>query len=320
MTYVTSFVLVIFAYSTFVFSSIALDLGQWPHSASIVKLGGIAGFSSQASAIFENPASLATVKEASLSLFATSMLNQESKLQSAALNLPSKKGCFALGFIQHSVPNIPKSQKLLPVKGLDSDYPLIEGSFNYEERLTLFSYSSSLLQNAHWSMSFSYYQYKMDKVSGQGKNLNLGFLFPYSDNLEFSWSFKNILINSQMKYSNKTALHWPFFTQLGYCYQLNNINIYSQLAAQFNQYEYSQNQWLFYPSLAITVPVFYKPQLFFSMAITDQRAVARNKYQLSTGLALHLSKISIDFAYEKSDYFPASHRFFLSFHVRQFWK
>lgn len=283
------------------------DLGT---SARSIALGNTLGTSHSAEAIFGNPAALDYVNGYSLSLFSTNVMN-EVKYYNIAISSSLSSGKIAFGIYEQSVKDIPstifdETTREVYQNGIyDWKNTMMKVAYqttiNKKRRLQFLFKGLSTPLSA--SLSYVYYKLDVDSYSGSGHNLDLGFLAQY-DSIGWSVNFQNILFNQYMMYSNNTLELLPFACTVTAIIPWKEFMFLPQYKTTKNKHLISYG-FSYKPSFLpfITLMTGVRQQLNYSSEIQQKQ---------SFGIELRLSELTLNYAYERSDYYLLDHQSYFS--------
>ena len=151
-----SLCLIIFSFSYISASDYAIisDLGT---SARSIAMGNVEGISSVANSAFENPASLFNSSHYSFSLFSAKTI-EDTHFVSTSISSKIPFGTLAFGFTSASVSDIPETAKV-------NHQHVIKDSFDYSNSIYKLSFQSSINDDLHVGVSYSYFSQNFFSVS-----------------------------------------------------------------------------------------------------------------------------------------------------------
>ncbi len=287
------------------FGQVADDITQLGSSAKMIGIGNVEGFDDSASAIFENPAALSSTKKYSLSAFQATLMEDTNYINLAgAAKTPI--GEFGVGFMQVAVGGIDRVAKN------DSGDKISVGYDQSKDMVVKLAYSP---QTEQWipdlktGISFNYFNRDLVGATGKGASLGLGLKYASKDSpFSVSFQIKNALVLQSMTYSTGNMEVLQTQVVLGGAYAQKELTYYAQA-------KISPSQFPVLKSFGIT----YQPEntvttVSLGMAeIAGADNVAHT--QFSVGLGLNLQNISMNFAFNKSDYIAQDNRYYLSINV-----
>ena len=313
------FLLLIFIPSL-IFSGTALDVSQFPNSATFIRHARIGGFTQQPFVIFENPASLSELSKPGMSLFSARIVDNESHLYSFALHYPLFNGHLGFGYLQHGVNDIPRTSSTYSVdlpgdySNPNKEFPAADYYFNYKDDVVKLGYSFPINDKIHLGSTASYFRYQMDSVRGHAYNLDLGLFARPSRFIDLSLYAKNIVPFLKMEYNNNVSYRLPQEVKLSVKHQASHFSLLSQLSAMASQNKNNANVIYFYPAFAIESAIIsYNFAQFNLSGGYSQYIDNASRFDLfSIGFNLDLNIVNFDFAYEKSDYIQNPSQFYFS--------
>lgn len=324
MRIITLFFILFSAFSSSVFSATDMfmitDAGT---SARMVRLGRIEGFSTVASGIFENPASLQETNRLSLSAFQTELI-KELPYQNVAVAFRVPNFVLGIGYMGVTVTDIDKN-------GVDTvnDMPKPEGKFDYKSDVMKLSLTYSFSRRFHMGTALSVYHSSFDTVSGTGYNMDLGFFWD-NPKLDASLTFRNVIPSQYVTYSDSTTdlsnssdgarEKIPLQTVLSLRYSVKYMNFYGQIKKNGEQSGVSRCLGFeFVPPYVsfLRLSAGYKETI---IPVQGKDSVTRTDVLESGpvfGVGLDLWGIQFDYALEKSNhveydtthYFSAAYAF-----------
>lgn len=290
-------------------------------SARMIRIGGIEGFSSQASSIMENPAGLYRVHYTSVSFFTTKFMDEVRYINGAvALRMPV--GVLGLGYASVGVNDIPYTTE-------ENGEFVRTGSFSLNKALIKAGYQVSVSKYLHLGAAFNYNSYSLGKVSAKGYNADVGFILD-TRSLDFSFVAKNVFSSMPMKYTDKSddlevdgvdnnsngqTEKLPFQTIYSLRYTLGpQVQVYGQLKTEGTERRFVKGLGVNYNPRSLPmlhVSAGYK-QTHFVRSIEGEldRDYVRGGYV--GGIGLDLYGFSFDYAYEKSEHIEFDNKHYFS--------
>lgn len=261
-------------------------------SAKSIAMGNIDGYSNGSSAIFTNPASLKKSKGHSLSLFASTIMDQVN-YYSFSLTAPLFKGTVGIGVFEQSVNGIPRTDQKSIQEDLDQTIYQV-GSFDYKNSVVKASFQTMLSRRLSLGLNYSIYSIVFDGYDGTGSNVDLG-LYNQFDRFGLSVFSQNIIPNQHVVFSNSNKELLPTTLSTSIIYPIKNIVIVPQL-------KYSKTKWLF--SSGVRYSPGFLPFLSIMGGYKQQLDYSLEKHQKATlGIELRLFELHLHYAYERSDYY-----------------
>lgn len=265
------------------------DLGS---SAEMIRRGNIEGFSHGANAIFENPASVYTIKYVSLSAFTTQIMN-EVEYKNVAATLATDYGRFSVGYMDAGVDDIYLTTK--------NERGMIEqgGTFSYKNRLMKVGYQGSISDQFHVGIAGVVYVNEMHTYIGTGYSMDAGIMY-LLDNLHISFFGRN-LIPAKVEYTNSDDESYsgyedlPTQVVLALKYPIWDLNI-------FGQTKFDGTNTLIGGGIEFTPSILAK-LLTLSVGYKEYSVLDSIGNNITFGAGLNLFGVSVDYAYEASEHF-----------------
>ena len=265
------------------------DLGV---SAKSIAMGNIDGMSNSSTAIFTNPASLANSKGHSISLFATTIMDQVN-YYSVSISTRMFAGTLGLGVFEQSTTNIPKTAQRAKAEDFDQTIYKI-GSFDYKNSVVKASYQAMLTKRLSMGLNYSLYSIIFDGYDGFGSNFDLGFYNKFN-HFGVSIFAQNILPNQYVQFSNSNKELLPTSVSTSVILPIKTLTLVPQL-------KYSKSELLF-SSGARYSPGFL-PFLSLMAGYKQQLDYTLQRHQkMTVGIELRLFELYLQYAYERSDYY-----------------
>ena len=266
-----------------------LDPSELATDAASLGIGAIEGFATSSATIFQNPASLAKVKNSSFSAFKTTVMD-DTNYANLAFAYRSPWGVIGAGLIQLSVADIPNT-------GVNQfgEYESL-GDLNYLNSVYYLSYAPN---TGGLGYSLKYYSAGLGAWHGSAINLDVGTVF--SDfvykGLSVSATAKNILSMSKFSFNDGTSIELPLKIVLGTNYRLSDaFQVYGQLTFLKTQTPLTMK------ALGLKVTPSFLPFLGVYAGWLEQAAGNLVQGRLTYGLELNYQGVSLAYAYEKTDY------------------
>lgn len=290
-------------------------------SARTVRLGKIEGFSTNASGLLENPASLYHTDRFSVAAFRTEFI---AELPYQAMSVAFRWSRYAIGvsYMGLTVSDIDKTI----VNPLDD--PTLLGTFEYKNSLIKLGAAYSFSRRLHMGLALTSYKTSFDTVDATGMNGDLGFFWD-NRNLDASLVFRNVIPSQSLEYKDSTddldnssdgeTEKIPLQTALGLRYAFKYADLYMQLKKTGQQRGVSKHA-----ALDFKIPYvadFFRFSLGYKESIIP---VQQDDEQIGTdvvesgmvmGIGLDLIGLEFDYALEKSDHveFDTKHYFSAAF-------
>ena len=265
------------------------DLGV---SAKSIAMGNIDGSSTSAAAIFTNPASLANSKGHSISLFATTIMDQVN-YYSISMSARTFAGTVGLGVFEQSTTNIPRTAERAKEDDFDQTIYKI-GSFDYKNSVVKASYQVMLTDQLSVGANYSLYSIVFDGYDGSGSNFDLG-LYQKFNKLGVSIFAQNIIPNQYVVFSNSNKELLPTSVSTSIICPIKNLTLVPQLKYSKSELLFSSGARYspgFLPFLSLMAG--YKQQLDYSL---------KRHQKMTVGIELRLFELYLQYAYERSDYY-----------------
>jgi len=167
------------------------DLGS---SAETISRGNVEGFNFTASGMFENPASLAKIENASVGLFMTTLMD-EAAYNNLALATRTPFGVIGFGYAETSVVDNP-----ITAQDGNGEY-FVTDTFDYRQGILRAAYADYLLPNICFGVSFSQYFNNFGNIKAAGANFDIGITFDRPD-VSLSGFIRNFSPNSAIAFDN----------------------------------------------------------------------------------------------------------------------
>ena len=269
-------------------------------SAKMVGIGYVMGFDSSAVAIFENPASLYDLKKMSLTAFYTTFLGGESKYLNYAFayRLPFNV-VFGFGLMDSQVSDIKQTGA---TSASDPSTYFVSNTFDYRNSMYKAAVQWDLLPNIHTGVSLSYFKHDLFTVTGTGFNADIGVVANIQA-VDISLLAKNVIPGNFIKYTNDTEEKVQSQYIAGIHYNVADFDLYGQLKYQSQKY------------ISAGVRYHVVPFISVSGGWSEFSVLGELKNKISLGVNLDVSKLGVNFAFEKSDYFESDNQFYTSFQI-----
>ena len=122
-------------------------------SAHSIALGSIEGFSHSATSIFDNPAGLYRVKNYSISVFKSTIMDYQLFYNSVAFASATPLGKIGFGFYEAASFEIPETGTYM--EGATKKHQVID-NFDYKSSIYKFSYQGNFKPNLYFGTSFQF--------------------------------------------------------------------------------------------------------------------------------------------------------------------
>ncbi len=258
------------------------DLGA---SARFIAVGGVEGFSQSASSIFENPAALYRVDQASFSFFTATVMN-EAKYNQVSLVTETSLGRFGFGYMGVSVTDLQHT-------GENSQHEFyVKSLFDSQNMVLKLSYQNSLAPDLHLGGSLVHYEQSFFDVTGSGNNADLGLIWVQNWG-QVSFAVKNIIWYGVVTYGDGKQETVATDLVLGYGYRFfEEFEVMGQVMRR-------QNANLF--SLGLVYSPSFLPYVSLMGGYREYLVLGESRNKMAMGLGLHLFSLDFYYAYEKSD-------------------
>jgi|GEM_PF-546924 len=290
---------------------------QMGASASMIGKGNVEGFNNQASAVFENPASLSHINQFSATLFQTKFMDEVTYQSfSAAYRVPY--GVLGFGYMSLGVNDIIRTSKVVldPDASIDNylSYDIVDvGRFNYANQMLRFAYQYSQTDTFHLGVAGTFFSSSIDTYRGNGFNVDAGLVWD-AEPWSFSFSVKNVIPAMKVNYTQdgnptyNAKENLPLQLVYGAQYQFDDFSILGQL-------RFSDNNKKFLKSVGVQYAPSFLPLITLSAGFKEFPVIRDVKSNLTLGLGLQVSGVSFDYAYERSDYIENNHKHYFSLGV-----
>jgi competence protein ComGC len=257
-------------------------------SAKMIALGQIEGFDNSSNSLFENPASLGSIKNTSISAYSTTLIN-EFEITNFSISQKTKWGTFAIGQFSGKISDIPRTS----TTGSGGDQQFLElGEFEYTDTLTKIGYQNNFKSRLSYGFTLNRYTKNIDNVTADGYDIDAGIKTKWGKT-SVSLIAKNIL-ERDIQYSNNQVETLPRQIILGGLYDLGCIGLYGQ--AKLNGEKGIQKS----AGVSAHIPSF--PYLKLLAGYKEYFVLDDLKKGTAIGIALDMGPFSLSYAYEKSDY------------------
>ncbi|MFC1617407.1 type IX secretion system membrane protein PorP/SprF [Candidatus Margulisiibacteriota bacterium] len=259
-------------------------------SAKSISLGGIGSFNDSADVIFDNPAGLSSIKNNSLSIFQTTVM-QEVHYYNVSYAGKTPIGTFGVGFMNAYVTGIPYT-------GLNgNNETFIESYYDYNNYIYKIGYAYNLTKNLALGASLVGYNLTFHDISGSGNDFDIGCILSF-DNLDISFVVQQGL-NSNIKYNNDGIERLQNRYSLSAKYQISDVKLFGQLRTQELKYLYA-------------AAVSYNPEFLkiFELNFGYKQFLVLGEVRngITVGLGLLFDSIKFHYAFEKSDHFEHNNK------------
>ena len=279
-------------------------------AADQIALGNVMGFSTSANGIFENPASLYRSGDISLAAFSSKIMS-EVHYTNIAISSVFLDGRIGVGVMQSTVVNIPETSCPSNACGFgEVGYPeLSPNSFDYNNAVYKLGYQEMIRRQIQFGANLSYYTKDFYTVYARGVNLDLGIIYLFHNRqYEMSVLIKNIVPNQYMKYNTGEleSLRAQRVLTLRRSFR-NGLEVYPQI------------QW-YCAQIMPSFGVKYRPNFFpYVQFLGGYRTALDTTLQrhntMTVGLGIQLANLTINYAFERSDYVLSDHKNYLSMTV-----
>lgn len=279
------------------------DISESGTSASTIRRGDVGGFSTYATGIFENPASIYRIYKISVSAFQTQFM-QDLIYQNLSIGMRMPVGVLGIGVAQLSV------DELFRTEMNDRQEIVTNGVFDYRNAVYKLAYQVSQSRFLHLGLAANVYRMNMDSVNGIGVNMELGAVLD-GDVFDVSILLRNVIDDSSVHYVDSDSSEFssqgktenlPLMSVFGLRYRLNWLAFYGQIKSFGESRKFVKNG-----GVDISLP--FIPYLTFSAgyreyykaAVMNESETSEKVIQSATiGLGLTVSGLNFDYAFEKT--------------------
>lgn len=271
-------------------------------SAQSIALGSVEGFSGSATSIFENPAGLYRVKNYSLSIFKSSIMNYQVLYNSVAFAANTPFGKIGLGFYEAASFDIPENGTY--IEGGQTKYQTTD-TFDYKSSIYKLSYQSELTPNLYYGTSFTLYSHRYYDVNGKGSNVDAGLIY-LKNNTEYSFLLRNAFPGAQVNYSGYDSENIPTHMVVSAKRKVWHVDAYTQM---------KKIRSFYLPSFGFSITPKRMSYIEFITGFKEQLDVTYNRHKRWTfGIGLNLFDLNFYYAYERSDYILQDGKNYFSMH------
>lgn len=256
---------------------------EYGTSSRTIALGGIEGFSSDAYAIFENPAALTSQEiKPRYSMFYKNLADGETSYFLLAACFPVGPGFVGVGISQKKSPDLDN-----PITDSNGDF-IESTTFAVTDSLYKLGYSQPLMENVRVGASLQYLTQDFLITQGSGWNSDVGVEWDLKP-VQLSVVAKNFIGFENVSYtSGYTTLNFPSETVLGARYE------HSKSLSFLGQIRGSAN--------LKALGVQYCPIPFIALNMGWREVQADDiQGEISLGVSLLLSGMSLHASYQKSE-------------------
>ncbi|RAP34368.1 hypothetical protein DID80_07350 [Candidatus Marinamargulisbacteria bacterium SCGC AAA071-K20] len=279
--------IVLFLFSTLLCAAESIQVSDIGSSADMISRGNIEGFSRNASSVFENPASLHHIQKASFSTFGTRIFD-EAKYANLAYAWNSKWGHFGLGHMFVYVDGVASTTEN------DSGQFIPDRYFGYRNSLTKFSYQYSIKPSLHIGSSLNYFRTRLDDITGNGVNADLGLLF-HRRTLSVSILTKNILRPLKLTYNEGDDENLPLQLILSSNYRWPAATLYGQIKKRSGHKDALKAAGVSFHPIWLSV-------ITLNGGLKEYDAINQNFTTGSMGVGIIIDTWKFNYAYEKSEH------------------
>ena len=268
-----------------------LLISELGSSASAIGIGNIEGFSESADNIFENPAGLARLQNHSISLFATTILDEVQYHKLAAATV-TPFGTFGFGFLEATVSGLAQTAVQDSSQNINSPFYALS-YFDYKNMVAKLAYQISPLPFLSLGTSLTRFSTSYFTVSGQGMDSDLGALLRFP-NLDISLVIKDWIPQQSVSFSDGRTEGLPM-------YELIGADYHTDFGDLFGQIKYISDHLLWAGGLRAGLP--FVSALQFSAGVKEAwiQGSTTTQKNISLGIALHIAPVDLHYAYEKSN-------------------
>lgn len=286
MRQITVIVAAMFISSTVVMGTnytMITDIGT---SAKMIGIGNVQGFSQDADAVFENPASGTYIKDNSVTIFTTTFMN-EVTYQKIAFAKHFSFGTMSLGYMSQGVTDVPQTYE----NDETGQYDVLD-TLNFKRSVYKLGFSRDLTEKLSLGMSVNTYTDSVGSYSSLGRNIDVGGLYK-DDTFEMSFQVQNAIPKQYVKFNNNQSEALRYRPILGVKKGFYDVDLYGQ-------YMISEGHGLVSGGLS------YRPRIIREISLNagyKNYLVEQNvKSGVTLGIGLTLGGMQIHYAYEHSEH------------------
>lgn len=274
-------------------------------SAGSIRIGGIEAFEDDAAIVFGNPAGLYRIKNFSLSLFSTKIIDEiDYSNLSFAFATPVFK--IGLGYFSQGVDGIPRTTSSNTSGGYIEDIFVSQtGEFAYKNNMMKLAMQFSQADMLHFGLAGVYYSNEIDTITGTGYNMDAGLILDI-DPLIISIHLKNVLASQKVTYSNNGVENLSLHSFYSLGYNLNELKAFAQMKIIGSNQRFVKSFGLQYSPSVI-------PFLYFSGGYKEDYVLTDIVNRFTGGIGISLFGIQFDYAYEQSDHIEYNSKHYFSF-------
>ncbi len=276
----------------------AFSLVDFGTSAQMIGTGHIIGFSSGASSIFENPASLSMLSRPSLSSFYVSIMDNEARFYNIALAYPLAIGTLGVGIMVVSVTGIDTTE-------IDSgtNWYVSSGQIDYTNGLVKLAYGWPLLPSWKAGLTYTYMFSYLGTTQSVASNADIGLMGSIHP-LDISFVIRNC-ISSPMRFNSTQKETVDATYILGARLPISDLNIMAQASSTPEGSILKSIGTQYHPS-------YLNDLLSLGAGCREVLSEQDVKFVYSVGIGVNLKSLRCHFAYEKSDYLPQDNNYYFS--------
>lgn len=266
------------------------DLGS---SAETISLGNVEGFNRSAAGIFENPAGMYRIENASIGLFMTTLMDEVYyKNVSIASRLPV--GVVGFGYSEASVFDIP----LTAENSVTREF-YVQDTFDYRDSMMKLGYVLEIDPGLAIGGSYVHYSRKFYDISATGANFDLGILYE-QPRYSVSLFARNIIPGTQVNFSfaDRTTASESLPTEI----VGSGMYKVTDSTAVYGQYKARKSSGLASAGIKFVPREF--ASLEFNGGYRQYFVLDKVKGGLSLGVSLDLMGIRASYGYEKIEDHP----------------
>ena len=255
--------------------------------------------------IFENPGSV-EIKSFSVSGFKTTLMN-DFEYSNTAIGIKTPLGNLSAGFLQLSTSDIPHTTLATNPIYNEEEISVVQ-SYSYRNIIGKLGLTVPINEFIQVGTNLSFLYTELFNTYGKGFNADFGTRLNLNP-LTLSLAFKNLL-PTDVTYNDKSKENIPYHFLMASQYRFNDqLSLFGQLQLYESNLEqgYLKNIGL---KADLLPTLFYIATSYKEFFVLDQR-----KKTWAFGFGLTLSGLSLDYAFEKSDYPPTDNNYYFSIGV-----
>lgn len=272
-------------------------------SAEMLGIGGVQGFSQQASVILETPAGLSYAKN-SFSGFYTSFYGGADYMTTAFSCNPRPELTLAVGAAYQ------RSAALDATATNNSNEYVASNQFDVDVLQATIGVDYRLLNSIHLALSWTEYASNLYNVQGSGADWSIG-LRSQTPIGDFIATQKNIYGN-KITFTDGSYEALPREWSIGYK-SLPTPFLDSEIFAQIKHIDGIDS---LIKNVGIRVYPLESKTLSLSLGYKDKVAVSSFKETIAAGAILHLGSLSIQYGYDTTDAYEGQQQHYVSFGIK----